>query len=494
MDVTGQVRETIARYGIFPHSCRVLVGVSGGSDSLCLLHVLRCLEAEYGLSLHVAHMDHGIRGEGSRADARFVRETAEKWDLPVTIECCDVPRLVADLKLSVEEAARQARYAFFARLAGEIGAQAIAVGHNADDQTETVLMHWLRGSGLAGLSGMRPRAPMGGIGPADADARDEGESGGQLQLVRPLLEVPREAIDAYCREHDLRPRFDGTNLDTTYFRNRLRHELIPYLETYNPNIREVIRRSAAIISDEHVFLRVALEDAWAQVVLASSDQVIEFDLAAWRRLPVNLQRSTLREAIHRLRRGLRDISWVHVENAVDVARTRTTGAEATLPQGLALRLGYARFVVSSAGFEADPGDVPLLNVRELPLEIPGVTALPGSSWELESRLLPRAGAPPEFAENPNRLQAFLDADVAGSDLALRVRKPGDRFQPLGMGRHFKMVGDWMTNAKVPLAFRDRVPLLASPSMILWISGGQIDERAKVSPETRRVLHLLFVRR
>ena len=254
MNLLSQVRKTIEEHDLLVAGESVVVGVSGGPDSLCLLHLLRHLSRAYDLTLHVAHLDHGIRGEESRVDAQFVADLARQWELPATVERADVPRLAEEEGLAIEEAARRARYRFLARVAGQVGASRIAVGHNADDQAETVLMHFLRGSGLAGLRGILPLSPLGELrlGQSERDSPLAAE----LRLIRPLLEVPRSAIEAYCRDQELSPRFDRSNLDTTYYRNRLRHKLLPVLETYNPNVREVLRRTAQVMAADHELLRL----------------------------------------------------------------------------------------------------------------------------------------------------------------------------------------------------------------------------------------------
>ncbi len=237
-----------------------------------------------------------------------------------------------------------------------MGAQTIAVGHNADDQAETVLMHWLRGSGLAGLRGMLPVTSLEEYRLIETPGEGSGESIGNLKLIRPLLDVTRVEIEVYCRFHGLQPRFDRSNLDTTYFRNWLRHEVLPLLARHNPNVREVLRRSAQVIADDYALLRALLEETWPRVVIEETDGILAFDLAAWRGLAISLQRSVLREAIHRLRRSLRNIDFVHVENALEVARDGTTGDQATLPKGLMLTLSYDRFTVAAG--ERMPGWLP----------------------------------------------------------------------------------------------------------------------------------------
>jgi tRNA(Ile)-lysidine synthase len=487
VDVLSKVRRTIDRHGLLAGGGTVVVGVSGGPDSLCLLHVLNRLREDYGVELHVAHLDHCIRGVESQEDAAFVARLAEEGGLPATVEARDVPRLARESQLAIEEAARQARYSFLAQVALAVGAKRIAVGHNADDQTETIVMHWLRGAGLAGLRGM---LPLTNLGEMRLEAAWPDHPPLDLQLIRPLLETPRAEIEAYCLEHGLKPRFDRSNLDTTYYRNRLRHELIPYLESYNPNIREVLRRSAQVIGDDYDFLQAELERVWPTVVSSESGEVITFDLDRWRALPTSQQRSTLREAVHRLRRSLRNINWIHIENALSLLRAKPAGTQVTLPQGLMLAIGYHDFTVADEGYVPEV-DWPLLFVESLPLAVPGITELLDSDWCLEAAIIERGEFNEDLLDNPHPWQAFLDYERAGSELVLRQRRSGDRFQPLGLGGHEKSLHTFMIDHKIPRSLRDFVPIVASSWHIVWVAGWRVDERAKITESTERILHLAF---
>jgi tRNA(Ile)-lysidine synthase len=225
-------------------------------------------------------------------------------------------------------------------------------------------------------------------------------------------------------------------------------------------------------------------------VVAEADGAFVFALEPWRRLPPSLQRQLLREAIRRLRRGLRNIHWVHIEGALTVIHERPTGSIATLPQGLQLFKGYDQFTVGEALLRPD---LPLLTVEQLPLTIPGVTPLPKSEWQVEARILSREELREEHFSDADPWQTVLDYDRAGPELALRRRRPGDRFQPLGLGGRSKAVSDFMINVKIPAHIRDLFPLVVSPRHIVWIPGGRLDERVKITEETRRVLALRWVR-
>jgi tRNA(Ile)-lysidine synthase len=494
MDVLKQVRETIEREKLLTFGDTVVIGVSGGPDSLCLLHVLRTLSPEFSLNLIVAHLHHGLRGEEADADAEFVRQLAAEWNLPCEIGHADVPALARRHHLAIEETARRARYAFLGQVARQAHAPVVAVAHNADDQTETVLMHFLRGAGISGLRGMLYRTHWGDyrlLEPLERALSDpltspSGESKCPHWLIRPLLDVPRAHVETYCAIHGLTPRFDRSNLDTTFYRNRLRHELLPLLETYNPGIREILRRSAVVIADDYEVLRAALMDAWTRVERPAPPGTIAFDLRAWRALPRGLQRATLREAVHRLRRTLRDINFVHVEQALRVAQQGETGEKATLPRGLMLRVNYDRLEI------ADEHAMPIPTGPQvstaLPLACPGITPL-AAGWEIEARVLSAQELPTHWAENPDPWQAWLDAEILGSTPIVRPRRPGDRFQPLGLGGKFTKVSEFMINVKLPAALRDHWPLVEGAQGIAWVVGYRLDERYRIRTTTCQVVHL-----
>lgn len=491
MNLFQAVRETIERHGLLEPGDSLVVGVSGGADSLCLLHLLVRLQPEFDLSLHVAHLNHQLRGEQAAADAGFVRRTAVEWGVPVTVSSTDVAALACERGVGVEEAARQARYAFLARLAGDTGARAVAVGHNAGDQVETVLMHLLRGAGPAGLRGMSPRLALAGLAP-------DLPSGAHVTLIRPLLEAPRLAIEAYCGEHRLQPRFDHSNLDTTLFRNRLRHEVLPVLEAVVPGLGGRLRQLAELVTADHALLERLLDEKWNELAISESERAITLDLAAWGALPLSLRRLALRRAVHLLRPRLRDLGFGHVEDARLVAERGQTGAEATLPGRLRLLISYDRVLVVDKGYTPPPPpDWPMLGGdAPVPLVIAGrrsTVSLPCTRWQVQTRLLPADRERRTMAlANQDRWRAFLDGDAVGPALALRPRRAGERFQPLGMGGSSCSVADFMINQRIPAAWRDRVPILARPEHLLWITGWRPDERARITGQTRRILEVSFV--
>jgi tRNA(Ile)-lysidine synthase len=485
-DLLDLVRRYAERYALWSDGESLVVGVSGGPDSLCLLHLLRRLAPEHHLTLHVAHLNHGLRGAEAEADAKAVAELAEGWGLPYTIGRADVPLLAAETRASIEEAARQARYDFLQTVARVAGATTIAVGHNADDQAETVLMHFLRGSGLAGLRGMLPRSAL-----------------GQGFLIRPLLETPRARVEVYCAAQGLQPRRDLSNADTTIYRNRLRQELLPLLEGYNPAIRRVLGHTAGVLAGDHEVVEQALGFSWQSILLPASagpvvagerglprDEV-RFALVAWRALPLGLQRATLRRAIYVLRRHLRNINWEHVERAVWLARDGATGQEATLSAGLVMQIGYTALRVGAEG-SAWREDLPQV-AGSLPLHAPGITGL-GGGWQAHVRLLAVEELPAGWDGGREGAQggardpwlAYLDAAAVGPEPVLRRRQAGERFRPLGLGGHSVKISEFMTNVKAPRAARSAWPLLAGRSGVAWVCGLRVDEDTAVGPGTHSV--------
>jgi len=494
------VRSAIAHHALIARGDKVIVGVSGGPDSLALLHVLCALRADLQFTLHVAHLNHQLRGADSQADADFVAAIAREWKIDATIESRDVNALAQVEHLSIEEAARQARYAFLAEVAQKQGASVIAVAHHRDDQVETVLMHWLRGSGLAGLRGMNYKlAPSTTHYPLSTF---------NLQLIRPLLDVTRAEIDEYVQANGLTPRQDQSNFDTTLFRNRLRHDVLPYLESLNPNLRDVLYHSAQSIADDYDFLNAAVESAFV-LVASESDGAIIFSREQWRVLHPALQRGTLRAAVHRLCGNLRDLGWTHVEEARRIALDKYAGAQATLPNGLILVVGYDDFTITDAEHGVPLSDLPLLRVDEITVPLEGVTPLPNSDWVIETKIFIQNVIATSEArrnllsdneisrrdaarnDNIDQWTATFDLEACRGNRRLRRRRDGDRFQPSGMSGHSRSLHEYMIDEKIPRAVRDLLPLLVIDDRIAWVCGWRIDERVRLTERPREYWQVTF---
>lgn len=495
--VERAVRGAVERHVLWRPGASLVVAVSGGPDSLCLLGTLLALR-EQGIASApgetiVAHLDHRVRGAEGERDAAWVATFARELGLRCELGSADVPALARAEGRSLEDAARHARYAFLRRIAAETGSERICTGHTRDDQAETVILHWLRGSGVDGLAGMPPLAG---------------------DIARPLLDLTRDDIVAYCAARGWIPRVDATNADTAYLRNRVRHDLLPQLERYNPNIRQTLVRNAALIADDVRYLEAQTVRAWNDTVSAVSERAVTLDLAELRALPAALRHRVLRRASRLLaqddtRQGL---VARHLSLLGELIAQGRTGATLDLPVGLRATLGYTTLTFTAAhGIFAPPGVLEHeattgSETPELVLHVPGVVELPDSGWRIRAwQTDVPAGSERGDAPDPPELPAFavagtygsvghaetrvyLDADAAGETLRVRAWLRGDRFRPLGM-RHEKKVQDYFTDAKVPRELRGRLPLVFNNDHLLWIAGLRIDDRVRLTERTRRILVL-----
>ncbi len=474
----------------------VVVAVSGGQDSVCLLDVLRRLRAELRIDLHVAHLNHMFRGAEAESEANYVRDLARGWGLPATVAAIDVPAYRARHRLAKPVAARYARYQFLAAVAGQVGSRQVAIGHTADDAVETLLMNLLRGAGIAGLRGILPSREMspGQLGPPlQGGDWSEGElPPPQVPLplvVRPILELFRAETEGYCRARGLAFRRDPSNLDMAYRRNWIRAELLPVLERHAPGARDRLRNAADLLSDEYSVVARVVDRCWSELAGESAGRV-EFGLEGWGRLETALQRQLLRRAMERLAGSLEGFGRLHVDAAEALIRRGAVGGRIELPRGLYLEKGYNSFWM--VGPSAPPPSGLAAPAEPIPLAVPGVVALPGGV--LESERLEVAGEAKTVKEycSRSRWEACLDAAKTGSVLWVRRRRRGDRFVPLGM-EQAKKLQDFLVDEKVPREERDRIPLVATPDQIAWVVGYRIDDRFKVSADTRQILRLRFQR-
>jgi tRNA(Ile)-lysidine synthase len=408
-----------------------------------------------------------LRGAESDGDADYVSALARKLEIPATIERRGVKAYQKKNRLSAEEAAREVRYAFFSEVGCSLGADAVAVGHTADDQIETILMHLVRGTGLAGLRGMQPLTTLRSTG------------GNSLKIVRPLLEVGRVETEAYCAAQGLSPRSDSSNRLPDYLRNRIRSQLIPLLREYNPDIDKAILRMASAADSDLTYIEAEMSRLWGPVAREQSEG-IAIDRAQFSLLHPALKRHLVRSALQRLLGELRDIESVHIESLLD-ALAKPAGKRLSLPKGLAFHGDYDYGLITAKKLLPPP--LPVLE-GENPLNVPGETEFCG--WRVRSRILKRRSE--ESVEE--KMKACFDLDIVGRKLTVRARRRGDRFQPLGMESP-KKLQDFMVDAKISRPLRDYVPLVCSPQHILWVVGWRIDHRARVMPSTKHVLCLEF---
>jgi tRNA(Ile)-lysidine synthase len=459
--LTTRMLATIRGRARVPPGSTLLVAVSGGADSVALLDALRRIAPRLRLRLAVAHLNHGIRGRAADADAAFVRALAKAHKLPCVVGRADVPRLARRRGVSLEMAAREARYRFLAAAARRTGADAIATAHTADDQAETILLNLLRGTGAQGLAGI----PY--VGTAHG-----------RRIVRPLLEATRADVVAYLRRRRLAWREDATNRDPAFLRNRVRHELLPLLEArFNPRVRAALLRAGHIAEAEDAWLEDlagrALAGCLARGVL-SADRL--------RALPLGARRRVLRLWLARAGVPASAVDFDAVER-LDRAVRRDRGSErVALRGGWTAQRAYGELRLRRAA----PSPAPAFRRQ---LRIPGRTVLRGPGVEVTAQLAPGLvrERPPRPGAGPARA-SLSTAAWARRPLTARSWKPGDRMRPFGM-KGSKKVQDILVDAKVPRAERAAVPIVECGGEIVWIPGYRIAQGWEVRDPAGEALQL-----
>lgn len=471
MDLAQRLAPDLIALGILPPGERVLVGVSGGADSVCLLHLLHTMR----VPLVVAHYDHGLR-RSSWADARYVLRLAAALGLPAIAERA-APGALAQGAGSLEERARRARYRFLATAARESSCLSIAVGHTQDDQAETVLLHLLRGAGTHGLRGMRPTCSLKHV---TGRTEDLG-----LRLIRPLLTVTRAETFAYCRAARLAVRRDPTNEQTTYLRNRVRLELLPILKDYNPSVVDSLARTADLLAGDAEALDSLLPLLEGRMSRAADGRRIDIARRWLLELNAGLQRVVVRDILRQLSAEGTEIGFRAVERARAAV---ATGARTSLPGDLETYVEQDRQVFSPVGCPPPSlSRLPQLAARqEILLEAPCAVALE-DGWALEV-VEKHVDEPIETVGIDASAEVLFDADALGPGLVLRVPAPGDRMTPFG-AHGSRKITDLLQQHRIPVAARAAWPVVCASGTIAWLVGVRRAEGARVGPRTRRILHL-----
>ncbi len=454
-----KVRQTIEKHKLIEEGDKIVVAVSGGPDSVCLLHVLHRLREEYNLGLYGAHLNHNFRGIEAQIDAQYVSDLCEKLDILYFIKSMDVPGYAEKHGLSPEKAGRILRYDFFEEVAQKAGASGIAVAHNKNDQAETVLMRLLRGTGLQGLAGIHIR---------------------RGKIIRPLLDVDRESIEKYCEEHNLSPRIDKSNLESIYHRNKIRLELIPYLEEdYNPNIIANLVNTAETLKDDFDFIEEMARGIYADLIVEQSKHSLEIPIEDIQKLHSALQSRIVRLAGEQLLGRQELLGYKHVQDVLELMHRGLTGKRITLPMGLIAKINYKNICFTTE----DRGD----KVFHYELPIEGSFDLQEVGGVFETKVIERENIK-EISRDKYR--KCFDYDKIKGVLNVRNRKDGDYFYPLGLTGS-KKLKDFFIDYKVTRNERDRVPLICDGDNIMWVVGFRISEKYKITDETKRVLEITF---
>jgi len=447
-----KVKETISKYKMLSQEDHVLVALSGGPDSVCLLRILSLLKDELEIGITALYIDHGLRPCETPFEMDFCKKFCDSLGIPLIIKSIDVVSFAQSKKISKQEAARELRYKVFYETAYEGGADKIALGHNADDQAETVLIRLIRGAGPLGLSGIPPV---------------------RQKIIRPLIEIERTEIEAFLDSNGTSFVMDSSNLTDRYTRNRIRHLIMPEIKKINPEAVKSILRTAEIYRSEEKYFDIIVAKSMMKMISRKNEQSIELFIAPMEILDPVILRRILRRAINETK-GLRGITFVHIEDIIQLIRTGKSGDRLYLPGKIRVIKKYSVLVISSE-------DPKILS--HYTIESPGEIYLRESSITFYTKLLD-IGEIDSFGDG--KTTAYINADKLDFPLLVRPRQNGDYFYPLGFGKK-KKLQDYFVDEKIPRDERDAIPLLVNNGDVVWVAGHRIDERYRVDKTTRKVL-------
>jgi len=471
------LKRAVEEHHLLEAEDSVLVGVSGGPDSVALLEALLLFSEREGLNLRigVAHLNHCIRGRESDEDEEFVRSLARKKRVRFFAKRVDVPGISRQKSRSLEVIARQERYRFFEEIALEEDFTKVALGHTRDDLTETVLANLIRGTGLEGLSGIPIRRPI--------------SRGSKIKVIRPLLFVTRKEVEQFLQEHHLTSRLDSSNLKTDFFRNRIRHRLIPLLEeNFNPALSEHISNLSSLARDALEFLEGEVNRAWQRLTRDSSPARVIFPLEDFLSLPDVVKGFLVRRAIAHLTQGKEAPSFQQVRAVLRLPVMQVGSRVGGLPGSLVAERAYRGLIFSEKKKDE-------MSCRVDTLKIPGRTGILRGKFLLEAKIVPRSDFSfQDFLKSKSSLEEAIDFDRAGGEKArfeVRTRRPGDRFQPLGLP-YSKRLKTFFIARKIPRSERDHLPLLLADGEVISVAGFGVSERVKVDESTTRILIVRFI--
>ena len=455
-----KVLETIKREELIQKGDRILVALSGGADSVTLLHILKALEKELDIEIFAAHLNHQIRGASAHWDALFSYRFCKKINVPCFLSAVNVPQLAKEKKLTMEEAAREARYSMLFGLKDRLLLDKIAVAHNLDDQAETILMRILRGTGLNGLKGIDYKRPDG--------------------LIRPLMDLKRYEIEEYCELNGLSFQMDETNFENAYTRNKIRMELLPFIEDrFACNIKEILSRMAYGLREDGEYLENESKKIFDDIHHPIEDYAVKFELEALEQHPSSVMKRLLKFAYTQLNGSGEGLEFIHLEDAIRLIRNPKEELMFNFPRGIILeKKGYNLYITKR------PIDQESI-IFEHEVAIDGITLIPELSLEVEAKVMTKERC--KLLSSGTNIKAF-DLDKINGKLIVRGRRVGDRIKPLGFSGT-KKLKDIFINKKVPQHQRARTPIFCDEEKIIWVVGYEISDESKIDENTNQVVRI-----
>ncbi|RCX21027.1 tRNA(Ile)-lysidine synthase [Anaerobacterium chartisolvens] len=467
MNILKMVADTVHRHDLIQNDESIVVGVSGGPDSVCLLHVLFQLADELHIrSIYAVHINHMIRGREADEDEEYVAELCKSMGVPLYSVSVDVKRISARKGISVEEAGREARYSEFKSFAERVGAEKIAVAHNRNDQAETVILNIIRGTGLEGLKGMEYK-------------RDN--------IIRPLMDIGRVQIEEYCTANLLNPRTDSTNLKAIYTRNKIRKELIPSIdELFNTDITSGIVKMASLIKDDNNYIEQMALSLYNQCVIKKDLHGVELKISKTMQQHTAVRRRIIRRAIADVKGDLKGIENVHVQQVDNLINNGKTGSRLHLPHKLRIERSY-----DSVRVFINCDDSKIAEGFSYELVLPGKTSVDARHEYIDAFIFQREDAKKVNLDTDRRPAVqFFDWDRIDGGINIRNRRKGDVFKPL-KSNGTKKLKEYFIDNKIPRELRDEIPVIAKEREIVWVIGYKISDKFKVTENTKRILRLEY---
>ena len=455
----NRVLENIRRYNLIENGDNIIIGLSGGPDSMALLYVLLDID-EIDFNIHIAHINHGVRGKEALEDENFVKDLAKKLELPYYSTRVNMDEYAKEKGLSSEEAGRELRYGFFRKIVTELGGGKIAVAHNKNDQAETLLMRLFRGTGVDGLCGM------------DFISQD---------IIRPILNIERMEIEKYLEDRNIETKLDKTNLETIYNRNKIRLELIPYIEeNFNPNIIDALWRTSRIANIDNEFLELYTKKSYDKMVKKARENSIILDRNSFSKEEKSIQQRIIRNVIIYINGSVQGLTEQHISNILELFIEGGTGKSIDIIDNIVAKTSYDNVIIEKKKE---------IEIRDYIYEIiiDGSTYVEELGLKISTEFISRDKLDVSAG---NRFIKYFDYDKINKGLYIRNRKAGDRFVPYGMKGN-KKLKDYFIDEKISKEKRDLIPILVDEENILWIVGYRISDLYKITDATETVLKISF---
>ncbi len=468
MEVYNKFKSFLQKEELFKKDDRFLLGVSGGPDSLTMLDLFLKLKSEVNLKLAVFHLNHLFRTEAS-AEAEFVKNLCDNYNVECYIEEFDVPFFAKRNSLSPEQAAREIRMNFLFERAKKLGIKKIALAHNKNDLVETVFLNIIRGCGLSGLSGIEPKTFIQG-----------------LIIIHPLLKIRREEIEDYCVKENLNPRHDKSNQKTIYTRNKIRHEVIPYIEKeINPSLKDVVERMANLVKEENDYLKTVTENKLLEALLEKDENKIVLSLSKLNDYHKVIKRRVIFEAIYKLKENNSDIYFKHYQEIKKLFKKGATAKKIDLPGKIKVKRVYDKLIIKKGNFKSE------IDNYCFDIEIGTTIKLPDNN-KFKSKIIDIYENWQKNAIKPSK--CLIDVDKIKFPLKVRNRRNGDKFKPLGLNG-FKKIKDFFIDEKIEKNSRDKIPIIVDSSgIIVWIAGLRMDDRVKITETTSKIIELTLIKK